>query len=145
MRDAAHQSLMDPNTTTFDKQSQPQLGPSSSAEVGLVPGLVGAGVDLAGVGVHTSLGVMGEVRGQTFALATQGIDFAEAVVHGMCEVGRRSARRIDQAVGDVLSAFERLADQALGAARATGDQAARLAMTVAEGAIGTRRGEGNKN
>jgi hypothetical protein len=133
-----HQSFMETNTT-FDKHSQPQLAPAEP--VGLVPGLVGAGVDLAGTGVRTSLALIGEVRGQTFALANQSIDFAESVVHGVCEIGRRSAQRIDQAIGDALGTIERLASSALCAARATSDQAARLAMTVAEGAVAPRRGE----
>jgi CheY-specific phosphatase CheX len=122
-----------------------ESSPQSAGEPGLVPGVIGVGVDLAGAGVRTSLGVMGEVRGQTIALATQSIDLAEALVHGMCELGRRSAHRLDQSAAEALSAIERLAMSALGAVRATTDQAARLAMTVAEGAVGIRRGDGNKN
>jgi hypothetical protein len=85
------------------------------------------------------------VRGQTLAAATQSINFAEQLVHGMCDAGRRSAVRLDQAVGDALGILENVALSALGAVRATTDQAAHLAMSVAEGAVGSRRAPGGKN
>lgn len=137
--------LMDTNIS-FDKQQASQLGPGGADRpAGIMPGLVGAGIDLAGSGVRTSLGLFDEVRGQTFALATQSIDFAESLVHGVCDLGRRSVKRLDQATGEALAAIERVATSALGAVRATTDQAARLAMTVAEGAVGSNRGEPKHN
>ena len=126
----------------LDKQSSSSPAPAPS---GVMTGLVGAGVELAGTGVRTTLAIAGEVRGQTLAVATHGIDFAEQIVHGVCELGRRSARRVDQAVGDALGIVEQVALSALGAVRATSDQAARLAMSVAEGAVGARRAPASKN
>lgn len=127
----------------LDKQSTSPSSPAPTGQsFGLMTGLVGAGVDLAGAGVRTTLAIAGEVRGQTLAMATNSIDFAEQLVHGVCELGRRSARRFDQAVGDALGIVENVALSALGAVRSTTNQAAHLAMTVAEGTVGPRRADG---
>jgi len=135
---------METNVILDKQQSSTHRTPASASEAsGLMPSVVGAGVDLAGVGVRTTVGLLGEVRGQTLAATTQGIDFAEQLVHGVCDLGRRSARRVDQAVGDALGAVERVALAALGALRSTTDQAARLAMSVAEGTVGPRRPDGS--
>jgi hypothetical protein len=134
---------METSSTLDRQQSSTTASLPGGERAGVVPGLVGAGVDLAGAGVRTTFGLFGEVRGQTTAIATQTIDFAEQIVHGLCELGRRSARRIDQAFGEAAGAMERVALSALGAVRSSGEQAAHLAMSVAENAVGPRRGNGN--
>lgn len=132
-------------SSTLDRQSSSSSKPASSAgdNAGLVPGLVGAGVDLAGSGVRTTFGLISEVRGQTFSMANQSIDFAEQIMRGLFDLSRRSAKRLDQAVGEVASAVERVAVSALGAVRTTSEQAAQVAMTVAENAVGSRRNSTN--
>lgn len=136
---------MDTNIT-LDKQSQDHTsrGVSGAGEpTGFVPGIVGAGVELAGTGVRTTISLIGELRGQTYTLTTQSIDLAEGIVRGVFEMGRRTAKRMDQAVGEALGAVERAANTTLGALRATSDQAARLAMSVCENAVGQRRSTGS--
>ncbi len=108
------------------------------ARRGLIPTIVGLGVDVTEDGITGALGLADDVRRETRQLVVSSLDFADSVVRAFTGIGRRTVERFDHFTVDVLTGSERVAISTLSGLRSLTHNASALADAAARQVVGAR-------
>jgi hypothetical protein len=118
-----------------DRQNHRDPGVS---ERGLVPAVLGFGVDVTEDALTGVIGFADDVRRETRQAVVATLDFAEALSKAFLGIGRRTVERVDRLAGDVLSGSEKIAVGTVAGLRSVTNNASALVDQASRSIIGAR-------
>ena len=114
--------------------------PAESADQrrGLIPSVIGLGVDVTEDALTGAIGLVDDVRRESRQALVATIDFAESLSKAVLGLGRRTVERVDRIAVDVLTGSERVTVATLGGLRSLTNNASALADQAARSIVGAR-------
>jgi hypothetical protein len=110
----------------------------AQARRGLIPAVIGLGVDVTEDAVTGAIGLVDDVRRETRQAVVASLDFADTLSKSVVGIGRRTVDRFDRLAIDVLTGAERVAVGTLAGLRSIAVNASALADQAARQVVGAR-------
>ena len=134
--DSQKSGALDPNLERKHRIAREET--DGQARRGLIPAVIGLGVDVTEDAITAGLGFADDARRETRQAVVATLDFAETVVRSVVGVGRRAVDRIDRLTIDTLGGAERVAIGTLAGIRSVTLNASALVDQATRSVVGTR-------
>jgi hypothetical protein len=126
------------NDKIVERANRVSASETNEARRGLIPAVLGFGVDVTEDAVTGAIGFADDVRRETRQAVVATIDFAESLSKAMLGIGRRTVERVDRLATDVLGGSEKVALGTIAGLRSISNNASALADQASRSIVGAR-------